>query len=74
MKINYYPETDSLYIHLADKSSVDSQEISEGVVADYDELGNLVGLDNDNASKKVQLGEFIINQLPLVPLTRLTVA
>jgi len=48
MKINYYPETDSLYIHLADKSSVDSQEISEGVVADY--------------------GEFIINQLPLVPL------
>ncbi len=68
MKINYYPETDSLYIHFADKSSVDSQEISEGVVADYDELGNLVGLDIDNASKKVQLGEFIINQLPLVPL------
>jgi uncharacterized protein YuzE len=65
---NYYPETDSLYIHLADKPSVDSQEISEGVVADYDELGNLVGLDIDNASKKVQLGEFIINQIPPVPL------
>jgi uncharacterized protein YuzE len=61
MKINYYPETDSLYIHLTDKPSVDSQEISEGVVADYDELGNLVGLDIDNASKKVQLGEFISN-------------
>jgi uncharacterized protein YuzE len=66
--VTAYPEKDSLYIHLADKSSVDSQEISEGVVADYDELGNLVGLDIDNASKKVQLGEFIINQLPLVPL------
>ncbi|NCR40962.1 MAG: DUF2283 domain-containing protein [Microcystis aeruginosa W13-11] len=61
MKINYYPETDSLYIHLTDKPSVDSQEISEGVVADYDELGNLVGLDIDNASKKVQLGELISN-------------
>ena len=68
MKINYYPETDSLYIHLAVKPSVDSQEISEGVVADYDELGNLVGLDIDNASKKVQLGEFIIYQIPPVPL------
>ena len=68
MKINYYLETDSLYIHLADKPSVDSQEISEGVVADYDELGNLVGLDIDNASEKVQLGEFIINQIPPVPL------
>ncbi|MGB2924846.1 MAG: DUF2283 domain-containing protein [Limnothrix sp.] len=68
MKINYYPETDSLYIHLSDQVSVDSQEISEGVVADYDESGNLVGLDIDNASKKVQLGEFILNQLPLTPL------
>ncbi|NJN73310.1 MAG: DUF2283 domain-containing protein [Limnothrix sp. RL_2_0] len=68
MKINYYPETDSLYIHLSDQLSVDSQEISEGVVADYDEAGNLVGLDIDNASKKVQLGEFILNQIPLSPL------
>ncbi|OKH15179.1 DUF2283 domain-containing protein [[Limnothrix rosea] IAM M-220] len=69
MKINYYPETDSLYIHLSDQPSIDSQEISEGVVADYDEAGNLVGLDIDNASKKVQLGEFILNQLPLTPLS-----
>jgi hypothetical protein len=30
-------------------------------------LNSLVGLDIDNASKKVQLGEFIIYQLPLVP-------
>jgi uncharacterized protein YuzE len=72
MKINYYPETDSLYIHLSDKPSVDSQEISEGVVADYDESGNLVGLDIDNASKKVQLSEFILNQIPLTPLKAIT--
>lgn len=61
MKINYYPDTDSLYIHLSDKSSIDSQEISEGVVLDYDEKGNLVGIDIDNASKKVQLNELILN-------------
>jgi uncharacterized protein YuzE len=51
MKINYYPETDSLYIHLSDKASTDSSEISEGVVADYDEIGNLVGIDIDNVSQ-----------------------
>lgn len=52
MKINYYSDTDSLYIHLSDQPSIDSQEISEGVVLDYDEKGNLVGIDIDNASKK----------------------
>jgi uncharacterized protein YuzE len=36
MKLNYYPETDSLYIDLSEKSSVESKEISEGVVLDYD--------------------------------------
>ena len=55
MKISYYPETDSLYIHLSDLPSADSSEISEGVVADYDAIGNLVGLDIDNASCKVEL-------------------
>jgi uncharacterized protein YuzE len=37
MKINYYPETDSLYIDLSHKASVDSREVSDGVVLDYDE-------------------------------------
>jgi uncharacterized protein YuzE len=64
MKINYYPETDSLYIDLSEKSSVESREISEGIVLDYDETGNLVGIDIDNASSKVQLKELILRKLP----------
>lgn len=28
MKLNYYPETDSLYIDLSEKASVESREIS----------------------------------------------
>ncbi|MBI3813973.1 MAG: DUF2283 domain-containing protein [Nitrospinae bacterium] len=64
MKLNYYPETDSLYIDLSEKTSVESKEISEGVVLDYDETGKLVGIDIDNASKKIQLKELILNRLP----------
>jgi uncharacterized protein YuzE len=64
MKLNYYPETDSLYIDLSEKTSVESKEISEGVVLDYDAAGNLVGIDIDNASKKVQLKELILSRLP----------
>ena len=64
MKLNYYPETDSLYIDLSEKTSIESKEISEGVVLDYDDEGNLVGIDIDNASKKVQLKELILRRLP----------
>ena len=64
MKLNYHPETDSLYIDLSEKPSAESREISEGVVLDYDASGNLVGIDIDNASKKVQLKQLILSKLP----------
>ena len=53
MKLNYYPETDSLYINLSEQPSVESKEISEGVLLDYDANGRLVGIDIDNASHKM---------------------
>jgi uncharacterized protein YuzE len=40
MKLNYYSDTDSLYIDLAERTSVESPEISEGVVLDCDVEGN----------------------------------
>jgi uncharacterized protein YuzE len=64
MRVNYYPETDSLYIDLSERTSAESREISEGVVLDYDDAGNLVGIDIDNASAKVQLTTLIVSKLP----------
>ena len=55
MKLNYFPDTDSLYIDLSHRPSVESQEVSEGVVLDYDGEGNLVGIDIDHASRKLDL-------------------
>jgi uncharacterized protein YuzE len=64
MKVNYYRETDLLYIGLSERPSAESREISEGVGLDYDEAGNLVGIDIDNASGKVELGTLVISKLP----------
>jgi uncharacterized protein YuzE len=64
MRINYYPETDSLYIDLSSKPSADSREVSEGIVLDYDEDGNLVGIDIDEASTKLEMRELILSNLP----------
>ncbi len=64
MKLNYSADTDSLYIDLSEQPSVEGREISEGVVADFDANGNLVGIDIDNASTKVQLQQLILNKVP----------
>lgn len=65
MKLNYYPDTDSLYIDLSLRPSVESREVSEGVVLDYDDDGNLVGIDIDNASRKLDLSEVVTSHIPL---------
>jgi uncharacterized protein YuzE len=64
MKINYYPDTDSLYIDLSSKPSVDSREVSDGIVLDYDADGNLAGIDIDQASVKLDIKELILSKLP----------
>jgi uncharacterized protein YuzE len=55
VKLHYYPETDSLYIDVSDKTSVDTREVAPGVVLDFDAAGNLVGIDIDHASEIVAL-------------------
>lgn len=64
MKLNYYPETDSLYIDLSSKSSVETREISSGINLDYDDKGELTGIDIDNASKKLDFNDLFINHIP----------
>jgi uncharacterized protein YuzE len=65
MRISYYPETDSMYIDLSEKKSSESREVSPGVVLDYDNEDNLVGIDIDNASLKLDLKELILNKIPI---------
>lgn len=65
MKFNYYIETDSLYIDLSEKQSVESVEISEGIFIDYDKNGNIVGIDIDQASKKINISSLETHSLPL---------
>jgi uncharacterized protein YuzE len=72
MKLRYYVETDSLYIDLSERASVDSREVSPGVVLDFDAEGHLVGIDIDGASKVVDLSRLEAEALPLgrVSLTK----
>jgi uncharacterized protein YuzE len=70
MKLHYYPETDSLYIDLAGRPSVDSREVAPGVVADFDAEGKLVGFDLEHASTVADLSRVEAVSLPLCVTAR----
>ena len=65
MKFHYYPETDSLYMDLSGKTSVDSREVAPGVVLDFDVEGHRVGIDIDQARKIVNLSRLEAEALPI---------
>lgn len=67
MKLHYYPETDSLYIELKPTPGTEAREIVEGLVVDFDAKGEVVGLDIDHASKKLDLS--VIETVALPPVS-----
>ena len=71
MNISYDQTTDSLYIHLADRASVESDEVQDGVVLDFDASGALVGIDLQHASQRVDIHNLSVSNLPLGPLGQL---
>jgi uncharacterized protein YuzE len=64
MKLNYFPETDSLYIELADRPGSDAEEIRPGIVLDLDESGAVVGIDIEHASQLLDLSRVDTTNLP----------
>lgn len=65
MKLHYYPETDSLYIELKTAPGVETREIADGLNADFDAAGAVVGIDIDHASAKLDLTTLETKALPL---------
>ena len=54
MRISYHKDTDSLYIHLKDTPTLESEEVGPDTVLHFDEAGNLTGIEvYSEASEKV---------------------
>jgi uncharacterized protein YuzE len=67
VKLHYYPETDSLYIELADRPGAETREVADGLNIDLDAEGAVVGLDIDGASRRLDLTTIETVALPVRP-------
>jgi uncharacterized protein YuzE len=56
MKTIYDAESDALYVRFAESAVVESEEVSAGVVLDFDADGRIVAIELLNASKHVAVG------------------
>lgn len=45
MKATYDPETDALYVRFADAPVVESEEVADGVILDFDAGGKIVAFE-----------------------------
>jgi uncharacterized protein YuzE len=70
MRFRYYEDTDSLYIDLADRASVDSREVAPDVVIDLDAQGRIVGIEIQHASAFVDLSRLESDSLPVARASR----
>ena len=67
MIFEYYPDSDMLYIKLAEGTSTESEEIAPGVVLDF-EHDRVIGLEIEDASKTMDLSRLELRALPIADL------
>lgn len=68
MILEYYPETDMLYIKLMEGASTESEEIAPGVVSDFDEHNRVIGVEIEDAGTFIDLSRLELRAFPLVSL------
>ncbi len=54
MKMLYDPEVDALYMRFSDADVAESEEVSDGVVLDFDGEGRIVAIEVLNSALKSQ--------------------
>lgn len=68
MKLKVDHEADALYLSLSEEPAVDSEEVSPGIIVDYDEKGRAVGIEMLHLSKRtsgVDTQRFLFESVPL---------
>lgn len=72
MRIEYSKDIDALYIRLREAKIADSMDIEEGVAADLDEKGHIVGIEILDVSERLELSELVNISIENLPLEKLS--
>ncbi len=68
MILQYYPDTDMLYVQLASGVSTELEEVASGMVLDFDENDRVVGIEIEDAGTYIDLSRLEVSALPIADL------
>ncbi len=58
MKAEYFQDTDTVLLKFGDGPVVDTRDVGENVLVEFDAAGRLVAITIEHAREQVDLGEF----------------
>ncbi len=73
MKIEYSKEADAIYVYFKEEYVAKSKEIEDGVVIDFDEKGQLIGIEVLDVSQRYSLSDIVnvnIENLPVEAISQ----
>jgi len=73
MKIEYSKEADAIYVYFKEDFVAKSKEIEDGVVIDFDEKGQFIGIEVLDVSQRFSLSDIVnvnIENLPVEAISK----
>jgi uncharacterized protein YuzE len=63
MKIQYFQDTDTLYIEFRSVEVAETKDLDENTLLDVDRDGNICGITIEHASERAELPKFSYEQI-----------
>ena len=63
MKIKYFPDTDTLHIEFKATTVVETRDLDENTLLDFDADGNIAGMTVEHASTRADIPAFSYEQV-----------
>ena len=58
MRVRYFPDTDTLLVSSSDRRIVETRDLSENVLVEFDEDGHIVSMTIEHAKQQTDVSEF----------------
>ncbi len=61
MKMNYYDDTDTLYIEFRESGVVETKDLDENTLLDLDQNGQIISITVEHASQRTDVNKLVLS-------------
>jgi uncharacterized protein YuzE len=61
MKMNYYDDTDTLYIEFRESGVVETKDLDENILLDLDQNGQIISITVEHASQRTDVNKLVLS-------------